>query len=155
LGLLVWQAAGASKRWEDIEFDVRNVRYKTTTMVNIGVPMSQLLSLETRALLDEDVGAKGLGRSMGLVPFDKDRANEELPSRSVIAYCDEIDIKVCVTDNVSGKTEECLLDITLPMRTYANRPFASITSELSSEKHTELVEKLVQRLQATELHSRR
>ncbi len=151
LCLEIWKAAGVARQWSDIEPYVERVRYKTTTRVHLGHPLLQLLSGEIRRLIDEDIcGPEGLGRYMGMVPSARDALAEQAKDIAVVAHCTRIELVVTTFDKVSGGSEDNELTLRLEARTDANRSRVLVTSELPSDRHSALVDRLVARLAAAE-----
>jgi hypothetical protein len=141
LAVLLWQAAGIERRWDELEPSVEFVAYKTSTVVDLGVPLIDLLSSATVSFLKELCQEGGTASYMGSFESKAQKFGPLKPM--VIPHCREIDIRIAVVDPVTGQQEEHTLDILLHTRSDANRSRVKIVSALDSTRHNEMVLQLV------------
>lgn len=144
--LLLWQSAGIDRRWGEFEELVEVTTYRTTTVVDMGVPLARLLSNQMNAFFTEDVAsADGFGREMGTYGSKIQRFGAQ---PRVVPHCREIDIVLSVIDDVTGEQEDCLFNLLLHSKADANRSRCKFMSELSTARHNEMAQVLVQRIRS-------
>lgn len=144
--LLLWQAAGVNVQWGDLKDKTEMISYTTATIVELPIPLLELLNPAVQQFLSEDVSAAGgFGPDMGIFRSRRETFGAE---PEVVAYCHEIDVRCVVTDPTSGESDECRMLFLLHSRGDANRARVKISSELHSDQHTEMVTRLVSRLNA-------
>ena len=118
----------------------------TSTLVELKVPMLSLLSPGLKQFVADALsGPNGFGREMGLVGSNIVKHHGQAV---VVPYCREIELQIAVMDEVSGQTETCMLDILLHTKGDANRSRVKITSELPSDEHGKMVQKLIAAIEA-------
>jgi hypothetical protein len=141
LCLLLWDSADTSRRWDEFEDLVELTSYRTSTIVDLGFPLLDLLSEEVKEFLAEDItGKDGIAQYMG---FGSSLDRSDL---RFLAHCRELELEVTVFDEVSGKAEDCRMEFLPHTRTEANRFRAKIASELDSGRHNDMVAALVRKV---------
>lgn len=144
LCLEIWKAAGIERNWSEIASFVERQSFTTTTVVDLGFPLSKLLDPRfSNFFQNELIAPEGLGRQMGIQEADPARQKQTAKDLMLIPYCRGIHLQVAVIDSVSGRAEDTDLQFMIYSRTEANRSRALISSELTSEKHAELVQRVV------------
>lgn len=139
--LLLWHSAEIERKWSEFEELVEITSYRTSTVVDMGLPLSNLLHPSLTDFLKSEVEEPGtFGSEMGTFASKKERVSSD---PIAVAHCREIDIRVSLFDGVSGDHEECLVNILLHSRTDANRSRVKFMTELPSQKHREMVTALV------------
>jgi hypothetical protein len=144
LCLELWRAAGQDRSWNELSAYVERQTFTTATAVDFGFPLSRLLDPRLSSFLaGELVGESDLGRLMGIQEADSKRQALGMKEKILIPYCHQIRLKVAVIDSVSGRAEDADLDFMIYARTEANRGRVLVQSELPSDKHAELVQRVV------------
>lgn len=139
LCLLVWQAGGSDRRWDDLEDGVALTTFRTSTVVELGIPLMRLMAPQVLAFFQKEVaGNDGFGSHMGRF------ASGSHDNLRIVSYCQSIDFRVSVFDEVSGEAEDCAVEFLLHTRGDANRSRVKFETELPSSKHNEFVTRLVE-----------
>ena len=143
LCLLLWESTNMTRRWDEFVDLVEGTAYRTATVVDLGFPLISLLSDRMQKFLNEDIAATGgLGQYMG---FGSALQPEDL---LFIPYCREIELVVAVVDQVSGRAEDCKIELLSHSRAEANRSRVKVASELDTPKHNDMVAALVRQMKS-------
>ena len=144
LCLELWRSTGQERTWNELAPYVERHTFSTTTAVDFGFPLSRMLDPRLSAFLSgELIAENGLGRLMGIQEAESRRQQQISKDKMVIPYCHRISMKVAVVDSVSGRAEDNDLEFMIYARTDANRSRMLAQSELPSDKHAELVQRIV------------
>lgn len=139
LAILISQAAGVNRVWKDFEPHVELWGYTTSTVVDLGMSITDMLAPEFREFLETYVaGADAFGQQMGGVSRGIDRS-----TLRVTPAATRIELSIGVWDELSGKANNCNLEILAHTRGDYNRHRVKFLTELPSTQHLELVEQLV------------
>lgn len=144
LALEVWKAAGLERQWSDLAQYVERQSFDTSTIVDLGFPLSKFLNPKIVALLTSDlIDTNGLAREMGALPTDPVRKKRILDTRNIVPHCRDIGLRFVINDTVSGFSEEIAMGFVIYSTYEANRSRVIVSSELPSDKHGQLVVKFV------------
>lgn len=137
---LLWEAAGAKYSWEDFAKLVEATRYRTSTVVDFGVSLHQMLAPQFASFLTEDLPM--FGHEMLLQSGRLDISSDAL---LVVPSTREIDLRVAVIDKLSGYTNEATLNFLQHTRLDANRTTYKVLSQLATVTHQRLLSLLAKR----------
>ncbi|MDO8531504.1 MAG: hypothetical protein Q7T26_04945 [Dehalococcoidia bacterium] len=135
---MVWAAAGAQKRWNDIRNGIQLIGYGTATQVDLGVPFEHCLSPAVQwfcqnQLLDGEKYALETGRRSVRHQFAVS------PTLNGIWALDEVTINLFLFDQRTGRSETTRLNIGVTTRDSAGTGIVRIYSELPFNKHLECI----------------
>ncbi|MEV0410974.1 hypothetical protein AB0I68_09235 [Streptomyces sp. NPDC050448] len=147
LASLLWEAAGVPRKWDEIAPLAEAHAYRTSTMVDLGIPLLSLLSPTFHEFMMKFCSPNGDAKSMG--SFGSRTAKYNFTPLAV-AYCREIDLQIALFDETSGVQEECTFNLLLHSRPDANRSRVKVMSELESSKHSDVVLALIKKLRAAD-----
>lgn len=141
LCLLLWESTGMVRRWDEFAEMVEVTSYRTTTIIDLGIPLIGLLSDQVQSFLSKDIDEpRALGKFMGF------GNSLEAKDVSLVTHCRDIELMVTVIDKVSGRAEDCTLDLLAHSRTDGNRNRVKVSSELDTSRHNEMVAALASRV---------
>jgi hypothetical protein len=138
---MVWAAAGAGKRWDEIRRGVQMVGYATGTLVDLEVPFEAILSDGFRDfakahLISGERFACRTGRRSSRHKFDVS------PSTTAVWGLDDVVVKLFLFDSVTGRSEETRLKLSVPTRDTVGTGRIGVTSELPFHEHVKCIEAL-------------
>lgn len=145
LAELLWRLVGHERKWGELVDDVNIVSYQTSTVVDLGFSLSELLNpLFLQFLESEIAGVDGLGRRMG--PIGQQNRNDG--SEFVVSTSlQELDIRVGVFDPVSGEHDMHSINVIPDTKFDKGGGKVKIASALPFNLHVDVVEKLLEKYQ--------
>ncbi len=148
LGILLSMTAGIQRVWGDFEPHIEAISYLTTTVVDLGFPLVDLLSPAMKGFISDSItGKDGFGRRMG--DFSWEGIHAERDKLNVTIGVHQLHFKLVVQDEVSGQSDKCDLEFLTHTTSDLNRSRVKFTSALSSTDHDALVERLVSSVRAS------
>lgn len=142
----LWHVVGIDRKWAELEDSVEAVSYKTSTMVDLAVPMMELIAQPVQDFLSALCSDGGAARHMG--NFDSWSSRHNFFPLAV-PYCQEVEFCISLFDETSGAQEECDIDLLLHSRPDANRSRVKVLTELESSKHNEVIWQLAKKLESS------
>ncbi|MEU6868547.1 hypothetical protein ABZ924_35850 [Streptomyces sp. NPDC046876] len=147
LASLLWEAAGVPRKWDELAPLAEAHAYRTSTLVDLGVPLLSLLSPTFHEFVRKICSLGGDAKYMGSFGSRAAKFNFD---PLVVPHCREIDLQIALFDEISGVQEECTFNLLLHSRPDANRSRVKIMSELESSKHSDIVLALIAKLRAAD-----
>lgn len=145
----LWASAEADRSWEEIEKNLQNKTFGTSTRVRLGFSPLELLNPRFTEFIDSEVlqGAR-YGRMMG---SRSDRDSFEVPKNSrELAFLDELQIGVSRYDETSCTHQSQTLRIGVGRKDYQGTDVVDINSNLSFEEHIQFVALLIAKTQPSQ-----
>jgi hypothetical protein len=139
----LWVSAGAQRSWADVSSHLQLVRYATTTTFNPGPLFIDFFSRNFRDYINIEIeGPAAFGSKMGAHP--PVGATSEDFREDLIVMCKpmKLVLNVILFDKVCGRQEECELKFAAKSRLELGRPSITVSSELDSDRHSQLVHAL-------------
>jgi len=139
----LWKAAGVATPWGEVERHVQMRGCKTSTRARLGANLLNLFDSKFKAFVaDELCGENGLAVAMGRHPLSEDLQVHERQSLLVVPHVETVNLRIILFNRVTGRHEECRLSLDIAARHEMGMGICIATSELDSEKHTQLLEAL-------------
>jgi hypothetical protein len=135
---IVWAAAGAQKRWDDIRNGVQLIGYGTATMVDLGVPLENVLSVAVQSFCNDHL----LGGEKYALETGRRSVRHQFgvsPTLSGIWALDEVTIKFFLFDQKTGRSESTRMDVGVTARDSMGTGRVRVYSELPFNKHVECI----------------
>lgn len=138
---MVWAAAGAQKKWDDIHAGVQLIGYATSTLVDLGISFETFLSPAVRGFCDDhllegeryslETGRRSARHQFGVSPTLK-----------AIWALDEVTLRVFLFDQMTGRSESTRIDVGVVSRDSMGTGRVRVYSELPFNMHLECVDAL-------------
>lgn len=145
LAILLWKTCGIDRKWSELSPMVEGISYRTSTVVELGRPLLDMLAPDIQDFISALSSDSGEAKQMG--SFNKS-GRKNIAEPMVIPYLMELDFRFSITDKVSGRNDDCMLDFLLHTRDDANRSRVKVSSELDFRHHRQVMLNLVHRLKA-------
>lgn len=147
LTIMLSEIVGARRHWTAFEPHVELISYASSTVVDLGFSLTDLLSPGARNFLADDVlGQAGLGVRM------RGSAKAGSSSRSdatvVVAGVRSLELEVSVLDSISGRHTESRIEFLNHTKNDLNRSRVKVMSDLKTSDHEELVLSLAAAIRA-------
>lgn len=138
---MLWAAAGAEKRWDQLETEVQLVGYATATMIDLGISFEEFLSPQLLEFINSDVlsgsrYAHETGRKSARLQF------ELAPTLQATWGLDDLRLKFFLFDTATGRYETTRMDFSVLTRDTVGTGRVMVYSELPFQKHLECLEAL-------------
>lgn len=143
--LEIWRAVGVERSWEDLQPFVEATSYTTGTITELPQGLSTWLSPGIRSFIETASAPGGYASQMGMRPRNMP---DYLQQVKVVPAVERLVFEFAVMDPVSGRSEDCNMEIVVHTRFDQNRVRVKFLSELPSAVHNEMVNALVQHLSA-------
>ncbi|WP_407565843.1 hypothetical protein [Streptomyces sp. 184] len=137
----MWRAAGAPKRWEsrEVQENVQLKSYGTLTRVNLGCDLLTLLAPSFVGFLNSNLRDGMAAEMISRSSHDSFAAPADVVSTFNV---DELDFKVNVFDQRTGRAEQSMIKLSVMNRDDMGRGVFNFFTELPTELHFELVERM-------------
>ena len=141
LAEVLWEAVDRPIRWNELSKHVHIVSYETSARVDMGRSVKNLFSKGFLSFLNNKLGGEsGFGHVMGNLGQYKTPDDRTF---SIVTSVKALQIEISIFDPVSGKQEECTIEV-IPDTTFDhNGRYYKVQSELPYDKHVEMLSELI------------
>lgn len=136
---VLWAAAGAERRWDQIKTGVHLIGYATATLVDLGFPFERILATEFREFFREQM-MQGKRYAYETAPRSARHQFEVSPTLTAVWALDEVIVKLFLFDSVTGRSETTRLQIGVTRRDLMGTGRVRVYSELPFQKHIECLQ---------------
>lgn len=112
---ILWAAAGAQKRWDEVKADVQLVGYATSTLIDLGFPFERILAAEFREFFASQV----MQGSRYAYESGRRSARHEFkvsPTLTGVWGLDDVTVQLFLFDTVTGRSEQTRLQLGVTTR---------------------------------------
>lgn len=138
---MIWASCGIVKRWEEISSKLQMIAYATSTKVQLGFPLEELLSKSVHAFLQEQaLTGKNFASEMGALSARHNFGKAH--TLSVVSFVDELHLAFKRFDKETGRSEDNLVMFSVSARDEYGTGVVKVSSHLSYDRHVEFLRQL-------------
>lgn len=144
---LLWKSTGVNRDFADFKEVTQLVGYTTRTKAAFNFDLLDMFSIEFKEFAQETlINSKEIGKMFGRRPYKQEDQSLYTKRITIVPHVTTIRFEIAVFDNVTGIHEYCTLGFDIAARSEKGFGQITVTSELDSERHTQLVNSLYRKL---------